>query len=449
MKGSEKYIPNKKKYIRVKKNQQLAILNITKQKQKFAEELTKREKLLLVGAEATKAIRCKSNFKKTVEEILGLLGRTAEVKTVIIFKYTKVSDTKKDTLKIQYGWCSQKVNLYERNKVLANLLLDEILPLDFQVTLMARKPYIIGEDQISSRIVEVFQLDSGFTMLVLPIFFNEKLWGLIALYDVDHQRDWTESEKSVLETVATSIGSSLEVRKQNMMLTKYNRVKTEFLTNVSHELRTPLAGISAFTQILLQDFGSLNKTQQECLLEIEINVMKMRIEINILLELTRIESGEVLISPEKITVAQEINYIINQLKPILDQKEIGVEIKIENMLDVYLDPRLFQQILINLINNAVVYMPKKGKVSILAEQNRKRFICIITDSGPGIDPTDKKKLFEKYYHAPQREASSIGGTGLGLYLSRRLVELQGGEMWADEGQNGGSKFGFAIPNLFS
>jgi sigma-B regulation protein RsbU (phosphoserine phosphatase) len=229
--------------------------------------------------------------------------------------------------------------------------------------------------------------------------------------------------------------------------------KNEFLSHVSHELRTPLTCIHQFVSLMLDGLaGTLMPEQREHLETVFRSVNQLRAMITDLLEATRAESGKMSIEPHCIVVGDVIRQAVAMLQGSAQAKGIGLEAGLDIRIPfVYADPKRVLQILTNLIDNAVKFTPADGSVMIKACLTEKdpAFVHVsVTDTGRGISPESRALIFERLYQDPNSIDDSRKGLGLGLYISKQLVQLHGGQIWVESQLSHGSTFVFTLP-LFS
>ena len=242
-----------------------------------------------------------------------------------------------------------------------------------------------------------------------------------------------------------------------------DRLKTEFIGTVSHELRTPMTSIKGFTQLLaMGSLGPLNDTQKDFLNTIQMNAERMISIINDLLDITKIETGTVELELRSLHMAEALSHVVTELQLKIKDHEHELTISIPPGLPLVLaDAKRFNQILFNLLLNAVKYTPRGGKIVLDAcevgveavpeelQEGLKpgsRYVQIdIRDTGVGIAQEEQSRVFERFYRAENPLKVEAGGTGLGLSLVRPLVELFGGRIWLHSALTEGSTFSFIVP----
>jgi PAS domain S-box-containing protein len=224
------------------------------------------------------------------------------------------------------------------------------------------------------------------------------------------------------------------------------RAKSDFLASMSHELRTPLNGIIGFAEFMIDGRpGPLNPKQKEYLGDVLASGRHLLQLINDLLDLSKVEAGKMRLYPEAFRIADAIEEVRAVMRPLAEQKNITITTIIEPPLDVAtLDEQKFKQVLYNLLSNAVKFTEAGGRVAIsAAPRDASHFALIVADSGIGIKAEDMARLFTDFEQLD--DAQRHGGTGLGLALTRRLVELHGGAINVASEFGKGSTFTVVLP----
>jgi signal transduction histidine kinase/ActR/RegA family two-component response regulator len=245
-------------------------------------------------------------------------------------------------------------------------------------------------------------------------------------------------ERRVQERVA-------ELSRLNANLAEASRIKDEFLATLSHELRTPLTAIVGWVHMMRE--GVLSKAQTEKALDvINRNLGTQTRLVEDLLNISRIISGKLRIEPQRIYPAPIIREIIEALKPTTDAKEILLNVELENVGPLRADPARFQQIVWNLLSNALKFTPRRGTITVNLRQVEEQAILSIADTGEGIAPEFLPHVFDRFSQADSSRSRKYGGLGLGLAIVRHLVELHGGTVSAESGGPGqGSTFRIVLP----
>ena len=229
-----------------------------------------------------------------------------------------------------------------------------------------------------------------------------------------------------------------------------NRAKSDFVANLSHELRTPLTSIVGFAEALQEKyFGDLNEKQVDYIRYIQDNSQHMLSLINEIVDLEKIETGktEIKISNVKIKILLKKSMSMIEEKAAEHHITLDCELAPEiDDLEVRADELKLQQVVINLLSNAVMFTPDGGHITVRAKLEDKQLMVEVVDTGIGIAPENQKKVFEDFFQVKSDIKDKTPGLGLGLGLCRRLVEMHGGKIWVEsEGEGKGSRFIFTIP----
>ncbi len=238
-----------------------------------------------------------------------------------------------------------------------------------------------------------------------------------------------------------------ELQRANIALEKANRLKSEFLSTMSHELRTPLNAIIGFAEVLRDEItGTLNTEQKEYVGDIHSSGQHLLNMINSILDLSKIEAGKLELQYEEFPVEETINEVVNTILGSSRKKGISVHTHIhDDIPSLAADKVKFKQILFNLLSNAVKFTPENGRITISVKLSNQHIQIGVSDTGIGIKPEDMDKLFEAFRQVDSSYARRYEGTGLGLALTKRLVELHGGKIWVKSEYGKGSTFTFALP----
>jgi PAS domain S-box-containing protein len=242
--------------------------------------------------------------------------------------------------------------------------------------------------------------------------------------------------------------SRSEKEETNLRLKEANQHKSKFISSMSHELRTPLNGILGFTELLKgEHFGKLNDPQREFVDQVENSGKHLLELISGLLDVAKIDSGSMMVDLKVCKPYELFLSVVGLIQPQLVEKKIILNQLIDPTAEVIVcDIRKVKQIMVNLISNAIKYTPDNGTIEITLTRDKKYTKIIVSDNGIGISKKDQDIIFNEFAQANRIRDEALGGTGIGLALSRRLVELHGGEIGVTSEENKGSKFWFTIPN---
>ena len=248
---------------------------------------------------------------------------------------------------------------------------------------------------------------------------------------------------AAIRDVSERVRFERQLREKNLELEKANKAKDAFLASMSHELRTPLNAIIGFTGTLLMRLpGPLNEAQERQLRLVETSGQHLLSLINDLLDLAKIESGKVEISPQTIDCRSVLEEVVQSMRPMAEQKGITLDAEVPATgCLVTADRRALGQILINLVHNAIKFTDSGGvRIGLTPPDHDLPWSVAVADTGPGIDPGDQDRIFGAFERSSNDERESAEGTGLGLYISHKLAELMGMCIAVDSRPGHGSVF---------
>jgi signal transduction histidine kinase/ActR/RegA family two-component response regulator len=296
--------------------------------------------------------------------------------------------------------------------------------------------------------------DAGWRSLVaVPMLREDQIVGSLI---VRRKRtgDFTEENLNLLETFASHSALALsnaqlyrELKEQSVELELASRHKSEFLASMSHELRTPLNAVLGFSEVLLEQmFGEINERQEEYLRDIHGSGQHLLELLNEVLDLSKVEAGRMELEYATFDLPSLVRGATAMLREraALHGIELGIEVG-DGVGEVYADELRLKQVLLNLLTNAVKFTGEGGSVIVRAARDGAEIRIEVTDSGIGVPEADRQRIFESFQQGG-RGSTHEEGTGLGLTLSRRIVELLGGRMWLETEVGRGSTFGFSIPD---
>jgi PAS domain S-box-containing protein len=258
------------------------------------------------------------------------------------------------------------------------------------------------------------------------------------------ERQRAEKERQEFTERLAAANQELEVR--NREVERATKLKSKFLASMSHELRTPLNAIVGFSELLADEIaGELNPKQKRFVNHIKQGSVHLLQLINDILDLSKIEAGQIEMRCEDFFVAEALPEVLSTIRPLAMAKNIQVEQKLETNRPVHADRVRFKQVLYNLLSNAVKFTPKDGHIEIRCYDDAGAVALSVTDTGVGIRPADQEMVFEEFRQAEGSPETMQEGTGLGLAITRRLVEQQGGNFWLESEFGKGSCFTFTLP----
>ena len=225
------------------------------------------------------------------------------------------------------------------------------------------------------------------------------------------------------------------------------RHKSEFLANMSHELRTPLNAIIGFADVLAQKlFGELNAKQTEYIGDIGGSGRHLLALVNEILDLSKVEAGRMELDKTDFAVAETLRAAVTFVRERAASHNILLQLDLPSGLGTAnADERKVQQVVLNLLSNAVKFTPAGGSIRLTAQREERQLVISVADTGIGIPPEDRERVFEEFRQAGSSRGHSQEGTGLGLALAKRFVELHGGRIWLESVIGIGSTFTFTLP----
>jgi signal transduction histidine kinase len=243
-----------------------------------------------------------------------------------------------------------------------------------------------------------------------------------------------------------------ELAVANERLKELDHLKSDFVSHVSHELRTPLTAIKGAVDLILREVaGPLTEKQVHYLTRVRSNTQHLAGLINDLLDLSKIESGKSEVKSSRVSLAGLVHEVVETLRPVAAEKEITLEATMSApSILVWADRDKINQVLMNLVDNAIKFTPAQGRVAVSATRDGSESVQVsVSDTGPGIPPDEKEKIFDKFHQIAQAGDAKPKGTGLGLAICKALVDLHGGTIWVEPKQSGGSTFYFNLPAAVS
>lgn len=319
---------------------------------------------------------------------------------------------------------------------------------------------------LSHEWVDGFQKTLGIkTTIVYPIVAKDKVLGSLIFSLSKEKEKITDEEWSVLDSFVGAVGIALDnallfkslndtteqLRVANDKLKELDKLKDEFVSLASHELRTPMTVIKSYVWLLIEGkTGEITEKQKEYLQRTYDSTIRLINMVNDMLNISRIESGRFTIEPKNIDLSALIQEVITEMQPRANEQELQLVYAPpkEALPSVYADPERIKQVLINLVGNSLKFTPKQGTIMIYLTLDEGFVVTHVKDTGRGIKPEDMEKLFKKFnmIGGNYLNKQSGQGTGLGLYLSKSLVELHKGRIWVEsEGEYKGSTFSFSLP----
>lgn len=312
----------------------------------------------------------------------------------------------------------------------------------------------------------VLRSDSMFS----PIVLSENFYGFIEIF---REAEFSTEDATCFQTLAQQVSLPLksaslyeEIKKSNQKLERLERLKSEFISIVSHELRTPLTAIKNSLDIVLSGkSGELTETMDKFMNMAKRNVTRLSGIINDLLDLSKIEAGKMDFKFEMIKIDTVIEYVKTSLEEMAKEKNLTLKTRIEDGgAEIYADSHRLEQVLTNLVSNAIKFTPENGQVEIrtaimdaaeinhvemfdtvLKQLHGKYLVVCVKDNGIGISQENLAHVFDKFAQIENSLSRKVGGSGLGLPIARQLLDVHNGAIWCNSKPDKGSSFYFVVP----
>lgn len=324
------------------------------------------------------------------------------------------------------------------------------------------KPIVVEDttqyQKISRRMVQLLEAR---TCIILPLAARGKVIGVMWLYDTREPRKYAEEDVAraiiLSSQVAIAIDNAMlfsELSRANHeleisyeRLKSLDRMKMEFFTVISHELRTPLTTIKGYAELMKDGtLGPVNDEQRDRLSRIDAGVDRLTRIVESLSDLSGVASRQY--AGEKIPVSlnELIDEVVRGVIFLAETKGVAISVDVPVKLPVInADRNRLQQVLLNLLNNAIKYTPGGGKIEVSARDQGDHLLLAVHDTGIGIPKEDLENIFSGFYHAGYKLSYEYKGVGLGLAISKQIIESHGGKIWAESEPGKGSTFYFTLP----
>lgn len=262
------------------------------------------------------------------------------------------------------------------------------------------------------------------------------------IYSSDEIGKLTEAFNYMMVTLDKTM-SDLEDEKNKMVTLE--KLQRQFVANASHELRTPLTSVRGYVEAILDGVLKNKEEERKYLRIILKETLRMHRLVNSLLDLSRIESGQIKVNRKDLNISEVINSTVMKFKPIIEDQELQLVVDIPKDLPIVIgDEDLINQVITNYITNAVRFTSAGGSITVKAEQNKNEVYVHVIDTGIGISPKELTKVWGRFYKINENRQLSKEGAGLGLSLVKEIIELLGGRAWVESELGKGSIFSFSL-----
>ena len=282
--------------------------------------------------------------------------------------------------------------------------------------------------------------------ITVPIWREERIIGVIVLESA-RPGQFDQEALDFVVRLADHAAIAMENARLFAAVEAANQAKTEFISFVSHELKQPMTAIKGYTDLLVKGLaGDLTDMQRSFLEVIRSNVDRMDTMVQELLDMSRIEAGRLRLEIGQVALREAIEEAVRAIRQEIEARRQTLEVEIaEPLPPVRADRNRVVQILTNLLSNAYKYTPEEGHIRVTVQPDGGVVICSVSDTGIGIAPEEQERLFTKFFRSQHPMVRSVPGTGLGLVITKSLVELQGGQIWVESEPGKGSTFTFTLP----
>jgi signal transduction histidine kinase len=319
-------------------------------------------------------------------------------------------------------------------------------------------PDILNEQEYTGSKVRPLFTRLGYrSVLAVPLLREGRNMGALTVWR-KQAGSFSAEVVQLLQTFATQSALAIqnarlfrEIEEKSKQIEAANRHKSEFLANMSHELRTPLNAIIGFSEVLGERmFGELNEKQAEYTEDILSSGRHLLSLINEILDLSKVEAGRMELELATFDLPLAIDNARTFVRERATKHGINLDVTVDERLGDFVgDERKIKQILLNLLSNAVKFTPEGGRIGIKARQADGSIEISVSDTGVGISPEDQAKIFEEFRQVGGDYAHKREGTGLGLTLAKKFVELHEGKIWVESEVGKGSTFRFTLPERSS
>ncbi len=367
----------------------------------------------------------------------------------VIYEYDE--ETQKFGLRATHEMGAELIEVLQANPI---RLGDGALGQAATIRAPVQVPDILDERELGATRFRPILARSGYrSLLAVPLLLEQRIMGGLVVWRRE-SGNFSAEIVNLVQTFATQSMLAIqnarlfrEIEEKGRQLEVANRHKSEFLANMSHELRTPLNAVIGFSEVLLERmFGELNDKQAEYLQDIHSSGRHLLSLINDILDLSKVEAGRMELELGAFDLPLALENALTLVRERAGRHGIALDLSVDPQLgEIVADERKVKQILLNLLSNAVKFTPESGRVSVKAMPAEGAVAISVSDTGIGIAPEDQEAIFEEFRQVGSDYTQKREGTGLGLTLTRKFVELHGGKIWVESQLGKGSTFTFTLP----
>lgn len=431
-------------------------VDITERKQ-IEIELKSKSKILTATLQSTNELLSNPDYRQAIYTSFSWLGDAVGVDRIYLFENTLGKDEKPTHTSQKIEWSTGNIEPQLDNPDLQDIPVDEVAL--FMEPLGVKKPFqAIVKELPQGTVKDLLLAQQIQSILVLPVYIKNIFWGFVGYDECKYERNWTEVEYALLRSFTGTIASAIERSQMEKELEHSiaaaeaaNIAKRNFLANMSHEIRTPFSGVLGMVELLGRT--NLTKEQNEYVGHINSSARSLLNIIDDILDISKIEAGTLQLSPDIFEVRSSVDKAMLTFQSEAVDKGLVFKWKVDDRVPEFLfgDFNKIRQVIINLVGNAIKYTSdgyvrftvtasKQGPHMVLAS-------FLVEDSGIGIPKEQQKSVFEPFTQADDTISRQFGGTGLGLFICKNLVELMDGEISLKSIHGQGTSVTFNIPLL--
>jgi len=424
----------------------IGILTDITEVKKREEEIIKREKFLESVIDIQKSLIFLNDLNNFYNYMVEKLGKLTGASRCYVFE-NSISEDGKLLMSHVAEWCDEGITPQIDNPELQNLPYD-VLGFDLQSEFIKNGFWSAIVRETPEPLKTILSSQDIISILLIPIFINNEFYGFIGFDDCLQEREWTKLEIDILTSAATSIALAIEELRQKKEIIRArdeameaNRLRSGFLSIISHEIRTPLNSIMGYTEVLKElFFDQLNQEVIKYFEAIDRGGKRLLNTINQLIEISKLEAGELKVNIQNLDLKKYINETVSMLKVLADEKKLNLVVDIpEKDLIIEGDDYCVHGVLENLITNAIKYS-EQGTILVKAYEEGDYVKFLVKDEGIGIAEEYLKHLFKPFSQEDVSYKRKFEGTGLGLAITKRYLDLIGGEINVESKKGIGSTF---------
>jgi signal transduction histidine kinase len=399
-----------------------------------------KNKYLYVLSDISDIVSSSLSEREVLDGVLWEMGNVIDLDVCWVQKYSPGNKTL--TLVLHHGLPDQIVKELEAMTVGNDMI---------GVVVQTRKPLFCNDMAHDANYRWESAVQNGFlSFIASPVISGGQLLGVVGglssksdIFTVNELKLMAAVSASISEVCRKVAGGKVdsEAAKQQDEITHTHL----FLSALSHELKTPLTAIIASTGLLIEE---LDRRQETVLLKLAQNISRsassLQNRLNELINLSKNKDESYGIAKKDFDFSMLAAEVADQVLSLARQKKQTLSLEVEPYIKINADDQRVEQVLLNLLSNAIKFTPEGGQIFLRAAKDGNRLVINVQDTGPGIPNEEKRKLFIPYYH-PSSDRSGIPGLGLGLAISKQIVELHGGAIWVQSEVGKGSTFSFSLP----